>query len=248
VVEEGRDLGISVRHVGIGMPELVGLDGQIETHLALPWRTRDVTTKFRKYGKVTIASDVMAASLAEARLGAGRGQPAFLYVTVGTGISCTLVIEGIPYAGAHGHAISFASGPSAAARGADGGISFVPLESRASGPGIFRRARELGLQESDAIAVAKSAYAKAGVARSLIDEAATELAIHVAIVANTLDPTLVVLGGGLGSAPGRYWSTFRSELPKHLFGPLARRLRVRRAELGAAAGTIGAALCAIDAA
>jgi glucokinase len=110
----------------------------------------------------------------------------------------------------------------------------------------LRRARELGLEEPDAIAVAKSAYAKPGLARSLIDEAATELAIHVAIVANTLDPTLVVLGGGLGSAPGRYWSTFRSELPSYLFGPLARRLRVRRAELGAAAGTIGAALRAID--
>src|SRR2546430_9820677 len=42
----------------------------------------------------------------------------FLYVTVGTGISYSLVIDGKPFTGAHGHAISFASGPTASAIGA----------------------------------------------------------------------------------------------------------------------------------
>jgi glucokinase len=84
-------------------------------------------------------------------------------------------------------------------------------------------------------------------ARTLVDEAATELAIHVAILANALDPTLVVLGGGLGCAMGRYWSSFRAALPRHTFGPHMRRLRVRRAQLGTMAGTIGAALCALEA-
>ena len=220
VVEEGRASGLTARNLGIGIPELVGVNGRIESHCSLPWRAGEIRSCLGAYGNVTIVSDVMAASLAEARLGAGRGQPAFLYVTVGTGISCALVIDGKPI--------------------------FEPLEARASGTGILRRAQALGLKESDAVAVCRTALAKPGMARTLVDEAATELAIHVAILANALDPTLVVLGGGLGCAIGRYWSSFRAALPRHTWGPHMRRLRVRRAQLGTAAGTIGAALCALE--
>ena len=91
---------------------------------------------FAAYGDVTIASDVRAAALAEARLGAARGSPTFLYVGVGTGISSTLFIDGRPYLGAHGHAIAFASGATCAAEARDGGTVFAPLESRASGPAL----------------------------------------------------------------------------------------------------------------
>lgn len=244
VVEEGRASGLTARNLGIGIPELVGVDGRIESHCSLPWRAGEIRSCLGAYGNVTIVSDVIAASLAEARMGAGRGQPAFLYVTVGTGISSALVIDGKPYAGAHGRAISFASGPTVAAVTTDGKTTFEPLEARASGTGILRRAQALGLTESDAIAVCRTALGKPGAARTLVDEAATELAIHVAILANALDPTLVVLGGGLGCATGRYWSSFRAALPRHTFGP---HLRVRRAQLGTMAGTIGAALCALEA-
>ena len=246
VVDAGHERGIHAEQIGVGMPELIGIGGQIESHYALPWRTQELRSRLRRFGKITVASDVVAASLAEARLGAGRGQTVFLYVTVGTGISCALVVNGIPYLGAHGHAISFASGPTASTLSAAGLLVSEPLEARVSGPGILRRARALGLPESNTIAIAESAAASAGPARDLMDEAARELAMHVAIVANTLDPELVVLGGGLGSAAGRYWSTFRAALPEYLFGPLARRLQIRRARLGARAGTMGAALCAIE--
>src|SRR5258708_8478231 len=83
VVEEGRASGLTARNVGIGIPELVGVDGRIESHCSLPWSAREVRSCLGAYGNVTIVSDVMAATLAEARMGAGRGQPAFLYVTPG---------------------------------------------------------------------------------------------------------------------------------------------------------------------
>ena len=247
VVEQGRARGLTARNLGIGIPELVGLDGRIDSHGSLPWRAHEVRSSLEEFGHVTIVSDVIAAGFAEARMGAGRGHSTFLYVTVGTGISCALVIDGKPFSGAHAHAISFASGPTFATVGADGASHFEPLEARASGPGILRRAKARGLTESDAIAVCRTALREPGIARTLVDEAATELAIHVAILANALDPTLVVLGGGLGSATGRYWSTFRTALPRHTWGPHMRRLGVRRAQLGSIAGTIGAALSAIEA-
>jgi glucokinase len=233
--------------VGIGIPELVGTSGQIESRCSLNWRADSVHARLRNHGRVTIASDVRAAALAEARLGAGREQPAFLYVSVGTGISCTLVIDGRPYAGTHGHAISFASGPTFVTAGIDGTANSESLEGRASGPGLLRRAQLLGLQEPDAVAVCRAALAAPGVARDVVDAAATELAIHVAIVANALDPALIVLGGGLGCAPGRYWTTFRSAFPRFAWGPYSHRLRVCRARLGTKAGMIGAALSALEA-
>ena len=245
VVEQGRTKGLIAHGVGIGIPELVGTDQRIESQCSLHWSADEVRASLAAHGEVTIASDVVAASLAEARLGAGRGHRVFLYVTVGTGISCALVIDGKPFTGAHGHAISFASGPTAAATGAPGTAALAPLEALASGPGIARRARDRGLTEPDAIAICRIALKEPGPAREIVDAAATELAIHVAILVNALDPTLVVLGGGLGSSTGRYWSTFRAALPRYTFGPYMPRLRVCRAQLGPRAGMIGAAQSAL---
>lgn len=247
VVERGRAAGLVARRVGIGIPELVGTDRRIESQCSLHWSAHQVHASLAAHGEVTIASDVLAASLAEARFGAGRGHRIFLYVTVGTGISCALVIDGKPFTGAHGHAISFASGPTAAI-GARGRAAYAPLESLASGPGILRRAQARGLTEPDAVAICRSALKGPGAAREIVDAAATELAIHVAILANALDPTLIVLGGGLGCAGGRYFSTFRAALPRYTFGPHMRRLRLCRARLGTRAGMIGAAQSALEAA
>ena len=247
VVDAGSRLGLSVHKVGIGVPELVGSGGEIESRAVLPWRSTRVRKAFAAYGDVIIASDVRAAALAEARLGAARGNPTFLYVGVGTGISSTLFIDGRPYLGAHGHAIAFASGPTCAAGARDGKTVFAPLESCASGPALVRRAKALGYHAEDAAEVCRAARERTGIARSVVDAAATELAAHVAILVNALDPSLVVLGGGLGAAPGRYWNSFRAALPRFAWGRYARRTRVRRARLGARGGLIGAALSAVEA-
>jgi glucokinase len=233
--------------VGIGVPELVGSGGEIESRAVLPWQSQRVRKAFAAYGDVTIASDVRAAALAEARLGAARGSPTFLYVGVGTGISSTLFIDGRPYLGAHGHAIAFASGATCAAGVRDGATVFAPLESRASGPALVSRAQALGCHAEHAAEVCRAAREQPGIERGVVDAAATELAAHVAILVNALDPALVVLGGGLGAAPGRYWNSFRAALPRFAWGRNARRVRVRRARLGARGGLIGAALSAVEA-
>lgn len=248
VVEAGGRSGLSVEKVGIGVPELVDPGGEIESGAVLRWRSSRVRRAFAAFGDVTIASDVRAAALAEARLGAARGVPDFLYVGVGTGISSALFIGGRPYAGAHGHALAFASGPTCAIGIRGGRVVHAPLESRASGPALVRRAKALGYHAADAAEICRAARLRPGVARRVVDAAATELAAHVAILVNALDPSLVVLGGGVGAAPGRYWNSFRAALPRFAWGRHARRVRVRRARLGARGGLIGAALCAVEAA
>jgi len=241
----GHERGLSVARVGVGIPELIGRSGSIDSHGTLKWHANDVRKLLSAYGPVTIESDVRAAALAEATLGRGRGLASILYVTVGTGISCTLVIDGRPYAGAHGHAISFASGPVFPVTKVDGKPGLESLEARAAGPGLLERAQALGATETDSIAVCRVAQRRSGPQRDAVSAAAGELALHVAVVANALDPAIILLGGGLGSAPGYYWTRFRAQLRRHLWGPHARRLPVQRAALGASAGLIGAALSAV---
>jgi glucokinase len=240
----GRKRGIRVTRVGIGLPELIGRSGSIDSHATLKWHADDVRKLLSTYGPVTVESDVRAAALAEASLGRGRGLASVLYVTVGTGISCTLVVDGRPYAGAHGHAISFASGPVFPLAGLNGATQLESLEARAAGPGLVKRAQALGAPDTDSFAVCRVAQKQAGPQRDAVDAATAELALHVAVVANALDPAIILLGGGLGSAPGYYWTRLRTQVRRHLWGPNARRLPVQRAALGGASGLIGAALSA----
>lgn len=237
-----RARGIAVTGVGVAIAELVGLEGSIDSHETLSWRARDLHRVLEAYGAVTIESDVRAAALAEAKLGAGRGAVSMLYVTIGTGISCTLVIGGSPYAGAHGHAISFASGPAFPVEQDAPGASLESLELRAAGPGILRRARALGASDADTHSVCANAQAGPGPQRAAVDAAAAELALHLSVLANALDPAVIVIGGGLGSSPGYYWMQLRRQLRRRLWGPNARRLPICRAALGDTAGMIGAAL------
>jgi len=244
----GRSLGLRPRRVGIGLPELVSDAETIDSHCSLSWRTEEPVRLLAAHGPVTVESDVRAAALAEARLGAGLGVSCFLFISVGTGISSTLMVDGRPYTGAHGHAIAFASGATCVTRTHGTRNRCDSLEARASGPAVLRRARALGAREPDTKSVCRVAGRRSGPARKAVDGAAADLALHVAVLANALDPALVLIGGGLGSAPGRYWMTFHRALRRHLWGPNAGRLPVRRAQLGPRAGLIGAAISADESA
>ncbi len=247
VVEAGSRHGLSVDGVGIGVPELVGLAGKSRAAPSCPGGRRGCARTFAAYGDVTIASDVRAAALAEARLGAARGSPTFLYIGVGTGISSTLFIDGRPWLGAHGHAIAFASGPTCVAGARDGRHGFGSARIARVGTRVGPPCESVGLSRRGRGGSLPRGGPASGIARRVVDAAATELAAHVAILVNALDPSLVVLGGGLGAAPGRYWSSFRAALPRFAWGRYARRMRVRRARLGARGGMIGAALSAVEA-
>jgi glucokinase len=68
----------------------------------------------------------------------------------------------------------------------------------------------------------------------------------VALLINTLDPVVVVIGGGLGLSEGPYWEHFLDATRRHIWSPLNRGLPILRAETGPDAGWLGAALTAAD--
>ena len=88
-------LGEGALPVGIGLCELVDLDGRPASADTIDWRDLDLAAAIEA-PRVVLESDVRAAALAEAAFGAGVGQSPFLFAIVGTGASVCLVVDGRP--------------------------------------------------------------------------------------------------------------------------------------------------------
>jgi glucokinase len=108
---EAARMGVEIEGIGAGVAELVDQQGHITSGHTIRWSGVPVREALSELAPAVVESDVRAAALAEANLGAGRPFRVFVYVTVGTGISCCLVQDGKPYAGARGGALFFASSP-----------------------------------------------------------------------------------------------------------------------------------------
>jgi glucokinase len=224
--------------VGVGICELVDLDGEIRSSTSIPWTREELVRALAPIGPVTLEADVRTAALAEARRGAGRPFSSFVYVSVGTGISHCLVVDGEPQAGAHGFAQLVGSTP-LTVRCGDSRTTLV-LEKIASGPALAGRCGAGSAEEVLARAAAGDAAAVAAV-----EDAATMLGSFVALLVGVLDPEAVVVGGGLGSAPGAYWETTVRAARAHVWSEHVRSLPIVHAELGADAGLVGAGLAAL---
>jgi glucokinase len=252
VVEIASGLADSLRHdstpqrLGVAVCELVDPSGAITSAQTVDWRDLDVVGSLAGVGSAVIASDVRAGAAAEARFGAGRGVDPFVYVSVGTGVSSTLVLGGEPYAGRHGSALVAASGTFSTTCPHCGELVEVVPEEVASGLGMVRRMRARRADASFDRAEEVLAAADAGDhgAREIVDEGGRMLGSIVAGLINVLDPEAVVIGGGLGLAAGRYRERFGSSLAEHIWAPTSRSTPILEAALGADAVLIGAALAA----
>src|SRR5207247_4111342 len=130
---------IVVAGIGAGVAELVDCEGNVTSSCTIDWRDRPVQQRLSEIAPAQVESDVRAAAVGEAIFGAGRGHPLFVYVTVGTGISCCLMQNGQPLKGAKGNAITMASSPLSTVC-TDCGAKLRPvLEEFASGPAIAKR-------------------------------------------------------------------------------------------------------------
>ena len=126
--------------VGVCLPELVTNDGEPGSAWNFEWRGLDYRTPLSAFGPVYVESDVRAAAFAEGWIGAGRDVEIFVYVTLSTGMSHTLVIHGKPYGGARGFAIHFAGSELVAWTGADKDVEVRQhVEVFASGKGMGER-------------------------------------------------------------------------------------------------------------
>lgn len=236
--------GGQVAGVGVGLCELVDGEGRPASANAVDWVGLPVADRLAAVGPVVIEADVRAAALAEARLGAGRPFRHFLYVTVGTGISCCLMVGGEPYQGAGGFTGTMGSSVLAVPCERCGATGRRTLEDLASGPGLVARFRAAGGSAETGVEVLRAAGSGEAEARQVVASAGEALGSQLALLVGTLDPEAVVVGGGLGLAGGLYWERMTAAIRRDIWSDRQRGIPILRAERGPDAGWIGAALCA----
>lgn len=194
-------------HIVVGSPGVVEPGGRALRMAAnLPgWERPAVLHELRRLlgEEMTIENDVDAATVAERDHGHGRDVSTFAFVSVGTGIGMGLVLDGKLHRGAHGAAgeiafLPLADGPldsrDAQRRGA--------LESAVSSAAVVRAARRAGGRARSARSVFAAAAAGDEVAREVVAGEAALVARALASIVAVVDPELIVLGGGIGRAPG----------------------------------------------
>jgi len=196
------DAGLAVVGAGVAVPGIVDdAAGIAEASVTLGWRDapiRELVDPQRGY-PVALTHDVRAGGLAEATFGAGRDCDPSLFVPIGTGLAAALTIGGALHVGATHQAGEIGQVlVDAPATGAES-AQRVTLERVASAQAIadrHRRATGEDLRPADVLA---RAAAGDEVAAAVVDEALRSLAAVLATVVTTLDPAVVVLGGGLTS-------------------------------------------------
>ena len=230
--------------VGIAVPELVDLEGRVCSDWNFSIETIRTEIEEALGISVMVDSDVRAAAHAEARFGAGVLRRSFVYVSLGTGMSYSLVINGQPWSGANGFAIHFASSALALPKQDDTGLTVANAEDFASGKGMqlsFARRSELSLEDGVRTLEALSAEGDS-VSTRVLDEAAEVTGRLMAQMINMIDPEAVVLGGGLGCSTGRYREKLEQHMRENIWAKRCRSIPLLLAALGESAGVVGAAL------
>jgi glucokinase len=208
---------------------------------------------------VAFQNDANAAAFGEFWVGAGRGVRSMILFTLGTGVGCGIVIDGRIVEGRHshgaecGHQVIQMDGGRLCSCG-----QYGHLEAYASATALVKRATE-AVAESDeptalrallenndlsARTIDQAADAGDRVAVRLMTETARYLAVGAVNVMHTVDPDLVLFGGGMTASGPTLLGNIRSFIRSLAFPTLAREVCIEYATLGGDAGFIGAAACA----
>jgi glucokinase len=208
--------------------------------------------------RVLVGNDVVAATVAEHRLGAGRGFDDLLVVFIGSGVGGALVLGGELRAGANGVAgeighVVVVDGGELCPCGRRGCLEAycgrVALERAARAAAAAGRPTELlAIQQRQRRPRMTSGVWKAALdagdplAHELIDRAVEAAGAAIASAVNLVDVQAVLIGGGLSDKLGDpFVKRVETAMAAHLFLPPS-QVEVRLGGLGDHAGALGAAL------
>jgi glucokinase len=206
-----------VAAVGVGVPGRVDTDtGVVSLAVNLGWHRLPLRERLEAILGVPVAieNDVRAAAAGILERGTLGDVEDFIYLSVGTGISAGVVLDGMLHrgtrglAGEVGHIVVDADGPrcSCGLRGC--------LETIASGPAIARAADAGAATGTTTTAADVYAAVAAGnpTARAVVDRAGASLARAIHALVMTYDIERIVLGGGVSRAGAAFLDPIVREL------------------------------------
>lgn len=226
----------------------------------LPWRDEPVRSRLEDLLQlpVRLEHDANSAAWGEYQFGSAQGEDNWVLLALGTGVGAALIADGKIYRGAYGTAPEF------------GHLRVVPngrrcpcgkrgcLERYCSGTALVETARELAaqpifadselLKHLDGLAatdvsgktIAQAAREGDSLALAVMADFTTWLGEALSIVADVLDPGLIVIGGGVSQDADLYLPAAVEHFSTRIVGAGYRPVaRVGTAQLGADAGMIG---------
>lgn len=246
--------------IGMGTPGSVDIkNGTVIGAYNLNWTTlQEVKKEIEAGTKINFAldNDANVAALGERWKGAGENEPDVIFVTLGTGVGGGIIANGELVHGVVG------------AGGEIGHITVDPdgyectcgkrgcLETVASATGVVRVARSLAeeyagtsdlkarLDNGEDISskdVFELAQAGDDLALMVVDKVTFYLGLACGNLGNTLNPSSIVIGGGVSAAGEFLRSRVENYFNQYTFPQVRESTKIKLAVLGNEAGVIGAA-------
>src|SRR5262245_45012484 len=230
--------------VGLGSPGTMDLSrGMLLEPPNLPgWYQlpiRDLLAQ--QLGKRTVLqNDANAAAYGEYWAGAGRNSRSLVMFTLGTGVGCGIVEEGKIIEGRHSHGaecghiiIQMENARQCSCGG------YGHLEAYASATALVKRAHEalasdsspsllrnLPFDEITSRAIDEAANAGDALSKRLMRETAHYLAVGAVCLMHTIDPDIVLFGGGMIATGEPFLDDVRHDIKAMAFPTLAASIRV----------------------
>jgi glucokinase-like ROK family protein len=244
--------------IGVSVPGLVDpVNGVVRYTAYLNWRDVPLGERLAAHCgddiPIYVDNDTNLAALGERVFGAGDGTDNMVIVMVGTvGTGAGIVLNGEIL-----HGVSGAAGEIGHMPVADSDVPCVCgrrgcLEAAASGWALVRRAREaaaahpesaLNALGSDGVTfegVRRAVEAGDPTAVALAQEVGHYLGLVVAILASTVNPRRVVIGGSLSELGDPLFESLRCTFSEHALAILAQETEILPASLGSDVNTLGA--------
>jgi glucokinase len=251
---DAQDRGLRVLGAGVGFGGPVDFPTGIValSHQTAGWDSfplRDALTDLLEI-PVILDNDANAGGLGEFLFGAARGARDAVYYNIGTGIGGAVILDGklrrgvTSLAGELGHTTVLPGGPicTCGQRGC--------LEAVSSGAAIARRIEAVDLEWKDRKATPADFFplveSGSEPARRLLDEVVDGLAISIRNILHTLNPEVIVLGGGVSRGGETLLDPLREAVQQRTFPRAFAACRIEAATLGYEAGVVGAAALALD--
>lgn len=194
--------------------------------------------------EVHLANDANCFALAEATLGAGKGEKVVMGLILGTGVGGGVVVDGHLIEGLHGIGGEWGHntmrGESHPCYCGKNGC----VEGVFAGPSLERFYREQTGESLRLPEIVKRAEAGEAPAVATLRRLREKFAEAIAVPINIIDPHAIVIGGGVGNLDLLYAEETRREVLKYVFNTEV-RTRFLKPVLGDSAGVFGAAMLTV---
>lgn len=190
-----------------------------------------------------VLNDAVAALMAEARLGAGKGMQHVVMLTLGTGVGGALLLNGQPFqgrfnkAGHIGHMVIDSTGEpdvTGMPGSLEDAMGNVTIERRSGGRFASTQSLLDAMRAGDSFAL------------RVWEESVKKLAIGLASITNIISPERIILGGGITEAGADLFDLLEKYMALYEWRAGGAGVEIVKAQFGDLSGAMGAACYAME--